>query len=802
MLDSGVEVANPVGTNRGSLMRKHVLAAALASAMPIAPLAAQDALIPVAADTQEGTITLTLPAPDTEGIAARYLYVAQIETGVGSAATGVDRGAPLRTGILRFRRTGGKVVAELENTKFVAPDGSEAQQASIANSFSNATMWVGDVEETGEDGSFSFDFSGFLTKDHFGFAAQLGEGYALQADYSVADPAKVKAFPENVEFSALLSFTSKQPDPSLRNVSPNGSDISLWVRHSLVALPSEPMPRRTDPYGFAFSTQTYDFSAPLGQSMLVQLAERHRLEKVDPDAARSPVKEPIVYYVDGAAPEPVRQALIDGVGWWAEAFDEAGFVDAFRVEVLPANVDPFDMRYNVVNWVNRATRGWSYGPSIVDPRTGEILKGSVMLGSLRVRQDILIFQALMGAGLTDTGDPNDPVPVALARIRQLGAHEVGHTLGLAHNFAASTQGRYSVMDYPAPRVELIDGQLSIADAYGVGVGEWDKFAIRYLYAARTDEEARAMVQEAQARGLRFGSDADTHGVNAANPLGGLWDDGMEPASELNRVLDVRAAALARFDMDAVPAGQDLASLRRAFVPIWLLHRYQTEAGAKLLGGAYTPIGLSGDDIAVMPVPAEQQEAALDALMRALSVEALTVPARLQPALSFGPRTNGDYSTTIEIMPTAGGSVFDPMRAAEIGAVAVLNNLLAPERLNRLDIQQASGVGGPDVDRVLSRLIGHANVSANGGAIGRRIATTIAMSLAKAAREGSLSRSIALQVEGRMAAWSRELSGSRARGAQGDWARGLGALLADREGLGEALENTAVLPEIPPGSPIG
>ncbi|MDX1703539.1 MAG: zinc-dependent metalloprotease [Altererythrobacter ishigakiensis] len=782
-------------------MRKLILSALLATAMPLCPLSAQETLVPVAADTEDGTITLTMPAPDEDGVAGRYLYVAQIETGVGSAATGVDRGAPLRTGILRFRRVGKKVVAELENTKFIAPNGSQAQQDSIANSFSNATMWVGDIKDTSDDGSFSFDFAPFLAKDHFGFAEQLGEGYALQGEYSLADPARVKAFPENVEFSALLSFTSKKPNPSLRNVSPNGSDISLWVRHSLVDLPDDQMPRRTDPYGFAFTTPTYDFSAPLGQSMLVQLAERHRLEKVDPDAERSPVKEPIVYYVDGAAPEPVRQALIDGVGWWAEAFEDAGFIDAFRVEVLPADVDPFDMRYNVVNWVNRATRGWSYGPSIVDPRTGEILKGSVMLGSLRVRQDIMIFQALMGAGLTDTGDPNDPVPVALARIRQLGAHEVGHTLGLAHNFAASTQDRYSVMDYPAPRVELVDGKLSIANAYGVGVGEWDKFAIRYLYAAKTDEEARAMVQEAQARGLRFVSNADTDGTGAANPHGGLWDDGIDPVAELNRVLDVRKAALARFDIDAVPAGQDLASLRRAFVPIWLLHRYQTEASAKLLGGVYTPIGLSGDDVEVKPVPANQQTAALDSLMRALSVEALTVPQQLRPVLSYGPRTTSDYATAIEIMPTAGGSVFDPMRAAEIGAVSVLENLLAPERLNRLDIQQASGISAPDVDRVLSQLISHANTSAADSALGRRIATTIALSLAKVSRDNALSRALAMQVDGRLAAWAKELSGSRASGAAGDWARGLGSLLSDRQALDTAIRNKALLPDVPPGSPI-
>jgi len=783
-------------------MRKIILAAALAGAMPFAPLTAQDSLLPVVADSQEGSIELTLSAPDSEGIAGRYLYVAQIETGVGSAATGVDRGAPLRTGILRFRRVGKKIVAELENTKFIAPNGSAAQKESIANSFSNATMWVGDIATTNDDGSFRFDFSGFLAKDHFGFAKQLGEGYKLQDKYSLADPSKVKAFPENIEFSALLSFTSDKPDRSLQNVSPNGKDISLWVRHSLVELPDEPMPQRTDPYGFGFSTLTYDFSAPLGQSMLVRLAERHRLEKVDPEAEFSPVKEPIVFYVDGAAPEPVRQALIDGVGWWAEAFEEAGFIDAFRVEVLPDDVDPLDIRYNVVNWVNRATRGWSYGPSIVDPRTGEILKGSVMLGSLRVRQDILIFQALMGAGLTDTGDPNDPVPIALARIRQLGAHEVGHTLGLAHNFAASTQDRYSVMDYPAPRIELIDGQLSIANAYGVGVGAWDKFAIKYLYAAKTDEEARAMVQQAQAEGLRFASNPDTGGPEGAHPHGGLWDDGGDPVAELTRVLDVRSMALNRFSIDAIPEGQDLASLRRAFVPIWLLHRYQTEASAKVLGGVVTPIGLRGDAIAVEPVPAAEQEAALEVLMRALSVEELTVPERLQRALSFGPRTTSDYATAIEIMPTAGGAVFDPLRATEIGALQVLRSLLNAQRLNRLDIAEANGADGPTVDSVVTRLITHADALANQGPVGRRIATTIALRLAQSARDKDLSRAIALQLNGKLGVWATELSEYRLYGAYGDWARGLGAMLSDPQSLEAALKDKMLMPGIPPGSPIG
>ncbi|MBX7540749.1 zinc-dependent metalloprotease [Qipengyuania sphaerica] len=775
---------------------------ALATVLAASPAKAEDDLLDVNAAVEEGTITLTLPRPDAEGVAGRYLYVAQIETGVGSAATSVDRGAPLTTGIVRFRRMGKKIVAELENTRFYAPSGSQAQQDSVANSFPTATLWVGDIVETGRDGSISFDFSPFLAMDHFGFAKQLGEGYELNKDGSLADPARVKVFPENAEFSAMLSFKSKSAPAELRNVSPDGGTIALWVRHSLVKLPSDPMEPRVDPYNFTFSTHRYDFSAPLGRSMLRKLAERHRLEKVDPSAARSPVKEPIVYYVDGAAPEPVRQALIDGVGWWAEAFDEAGFVDAFRVDVLPPDIDPLDMRYNVVNWVNRATRGWSYGPSIIDPRTGEILKGSVMLGSLRVRQDILIFQALVGAGLTDTGDPDDPVPAALARIRQLGAHEVGHTLGLAHNFAASSQGRYSVMDYPAPRVELVDGRPSIRDAYGVGVGEWDKFAIRYLYAASDEAEARAMVQEAQARGLRFVGDSDARGTDAANPEGSLWDDFADPVTELARVMSVRKAALARFDVGAIPQGQDLASLRRAFVPIWLLHRYQIEAAAKALGGMITPNALRGDTMPVETVPADAQQAALEALLGALSVDALTVPARLQPLLSYGPATDYDYSTTIEVMPLAGGPVFDSLRATEIGAVHVLDSLLDPQRLNRLEMQHASNSSVPSAHDVAMRLIARADGLAAEGAVGRRIATTIALDLAKTAREGGLSRSIAFQIDGQLSRWAERLSRSSGGSEEADWRRGLGSLLSDNDRLTAALASEQLLPAVPPGMPIG
>jgi len=265
---------------------------------------------------------------------------------------------------------------------------------------------------------------------------------------------------------------------------------------------------------------------------------------------------------------------------------------------------------------------------------------------------------------------------------------------------------------------------------------------------------------------------------------------------------LRKAALAKFDAGAVPAGQDLASLRRAFVPVWLLHRYQVEAAARALGGQVTPNALAGDAMATSVVPAAQQNAALDALMGALSVDALTVPARLQPLLSYGEGDDGDYQTEIEVMPTAGGPVFDTLRATEIGAVEVLDNLLEPQRLNRLEMQHASDAAIPSAGAVTARLIAHADAVAGQGAVGRRIATTIALDLARTAKQKGLGRSIGLALDGQLLAWAKRLSASAATGEDGDWRRGLGSMLADREALSAALADRNLLPSVPPGMPIG
>ena len=782
------------------------LAFVLASpALAAAPGAAETEhpLLNVKPEAEAGKIILTLPKPDAEGVSARYIYLTQLETGLGSAPIGLDKAAPGGSRILVFRRIGKKVAAEIENPKFIASRGTPDEQRSVRDAFATSTIWMGDVVKTNTDGSYTVDLASFLARDDVDVPRAVKQGgggeFKLVPELSSADPGFVKIFPKNAEFAAKLTFRSDEPKDEVTNIIPDSRTFTLTLRHSLIALPEPGYVPRHDPYGYSIGNQQVDFSAPLGSAIVRDVATRFRLEKADPSAPRSPVRKPIVFYIDRGAPEPIRTALRDGVSWWNQAFDAAGFVDAFRVEILPEGADPLDVRYNVVNWVNRATRGWSYGSPINDPRTGEIIKGSVLLGSLRARQDLIIFQALVGAGLTGTGDPNDPITAMLARIRQLGAHEVGHAIGLQHNFAASTQGRYSVMDYPAPRVTLENGAPSLKDAYGVGLGPWDRWVIKWLYGARTDAEAAPLVAQARAQGLRFVADNDARPVSSGNPEGALWDDNADPVGELRRMMAVRRAALERFGRASIPGGESLANLRRAFVPIWLIDRYQVEAAAKSLGGVNFPYTLNGEGLTASVAPASAQWAALYGLLDTLTPAELTVPAQLLPLLSGAFGGNGDRQNDIEIIPTAGGPVFDPLKATEVGAAQTLNALLSPERLNRLESQHGAASGIPAPAQLFDLLLGRVMTEAT-NETGRRIATTSILALARVQRDATLSPTIALQLSGRLDRLASELE--RSRGPQQDWARGLAALLKDREALDKAVADPARLPRVPPGMPIG
>ncbi|HWE46412.1 MAG TPA: zinc-dependent metalloprotease [Caulobacteraceae bacterium] len=786
-----------------------------AYAKATAGLTRMDGLLPVFVDKAQGKIFLSLAAPDADGVLGRFIYLSGLKTGLGSAPLGLDRSQPGDDEIIVFRRIGKKVTAEFENQKFRAVGAPAAEQASAQNSFAYSTVWAGDVAGEGPDGRVLVDITSFITRDSVDIAGALtnaGEkGWKQSADLSIADPSAVKVFPENLEFEARETFQNDSPGAEVANIAPNAKSISFVVRQSLVKLP-EPgfVPRRFDPRTGAFATEIVDYGAKLGDPVVTEVAQRFRLEKINPGPAPSRVKKPIVFYVDRAAPEPIRSALVEGASWWAKAFTDAGYIDAYRVEVAPEGMDPLDVRYNFINWVDRATRGWSYGQGVVDPRTGEIIKGSVLLGSLRVRQDVMIFEALAGADKDNSGAQDDPVRVALMRIRQLGAHETGHGLGFGHNFAGSTQDRTSVMDYPPPRIRIDGGKLDFSDAYAVGIGKWDEFSVDWLYGYEPDDNAsRAKAQAEQDSGMRFITDADARPEGAAQPWASLWDDGPDPAAELTRMMSVRRIALDNFGLRALHPGEPVQDLRRKYVPVYLLHRYQVDAASKMLAGVAYVYSLNGDAHEAAPlVPASDQRRALDAMLATLSPAELDTPERLLPLLSAGYSGSDDRQFDIEVFATQGGPVFDPLVAADVAASMTLNAILAPDRLDRLADQHRRDPNEPGVEEVLDKLIGQvwAAPGANEGRLGevrRRIETRTLVSLAEAERASGTSREVASIIDQKVSSLMQRLKDDKsADPAERAHRQYLARLLTDRHELERVLAQPTHTATIPPGMPIG
>jgi hypothetical protein len=667
----------------------------------------RDGFLPVYWEAATGKLWMEVPRAGTE-----LIYVVSLPAGLGSNDIGLDRGQLGGERIVRFDRVGPRVLMVQPNLDYRATTENPAELRAVEQSFAQSVLW-GFTVAAEEGGRVLVDATDFVLRDAHGVIPSLRRArqgdYKLDATRSALYLPNTKGFPRNTEIEATLTFTGDNPGSYVRDVTPTPEAITVRQRHSFVALPPPGYePRRSDPRAGFFGIDYFDYATPVGEDVIQRFVSRHRLEKRDPSAAMSEPVEPIVYYVDAGAPEPIRGALLDGARWWNQAFEAAGYRDAFRVEVMPDSVDPMDARFNVIQWVHRSTRGWSYGSTVTDPRTGEIIKGHVSLGSLRVRQDYLLAEGLLAPYGDGTTVPPEMERMALARIRQLSAHEVGHTLGIAHNYVSSTENRASVMDYPHPLVRLRpDGTIDLSEAYTQEIGDWDKLAITWGYAdfpAGTDERAALdeILTRGRARGLTFLTDQDARSPGSVHPQAHLWDNGADAAAELRRVLAVRRAALDRFGLAAIRNGRPVATLEEVLVPLYLHHRYQTEAAAKVLGGQEYTFALRGDEQAPpRPVRGDVQRAALDALLTTLDPAQLALP---QTVLGLIPPRPFTYGAHREMFDRYTGMTFDAVSPAVTAADITVSLLLNPQRAARLVEQSALDRSLPGLEWTLNRLI--------------------------------------------------------------------------------------------------
>lgn len=640
-----------------------------------------------------------------------FLYVYSLSSGIGSNDIGLDRGQLGNEQVVYFKKAGNKIMLVQPNLKYRAITENALEKKSVEQAFAKSILFGFPIVEENK-GTYLLDITDFLLQDAHGVSNRLKRtkqgSYSLDTTKSAMALERTKAFPKNIEFDVTLTFKGNPTGGYIRSVAPNPSLITVAQHHSFIALPDDNYEKRVfDPRSGSYPFSYYDYATPVESPILKQFITRHRLEKKNPDEAISEAVKPIVYYLDNGTPEPVRSALLEGGRWWNQAFEAIGYKDAFQLIMLPDDADPLDVRYNVIQWVHRSTRGWSYGSSITDPRTGEIIKGHVSLGSLRIRQDFLIAQALMNKPFAERDDNYQPMlDMAIARIRQLSAHEIGHTLGFAHNYAASTTNKASVMDYPHPQFSLVDGKINFTNAYESGIGEWDKVTVAYSYQDFTKENEKdglnAILDKAKSDGLRYITDQDARPHGSAHVLAHLWDNGASVSKELDEMLKIRKKAIADFSADNIQDGTPYSVLEDIFVPLYFFHRYQTEGVAKLIGGLEYNYAVKGDGQQTVSIADKNlQKNALTSVLRTLNAAEIAIP---KDKLSlFPPRAFGTPRTRESINGKTGVS-FDAFSAVETASDMILGFLLHPERASRLIQQKAIDPSNLGLEEVISELV--------------------------------------------------------------------------------------------------
>jgi hypothetical protein len=660
-------------------------------------------------DESTGKIWLQIDKLDQE-----ILYQTSLPAGLGSNDVGLDRGVMGTTSVVKFNRVGNKVLMIEPNYSYRALSNDLAEKRAVEQSFAQSTLW-GFVIAAEGSGSVLVDATDFIIRDVLKVSNKLRAlkqgSYNLDASRSAMYQPRTKNFPLNTEFEATLTFSNSdgQTGGFVNSVTPSSEAITLRVHHTFAQLPDNNFQTRTYDARSPYITNSYfDYSSPVNEPIQKNMILRHRLEKKDPSAAKSEAIKPIIYYLDNGTPEPIRSALMEGASWWNQAFEAAGFINAFQVKILPEDADPMDLRYNMIHWVHRSTRGWSYGAAVVDPRTGEIIKGNVSLGSLRVRQDYLIAQGLLAPFENDALPKDDKMlKMALQRLKQLSAHEIGHTIGLMHNYISSAQNRASVMDYPPPMVTLNGkNEIDLSDAYTNEIGDWDKVSIQYGYTQfpeGTDEEKalNKILVDAAKSGLTFISDRDARDPAGLHPTAHLWDNGNNPVKELEKVMKVRSVALSNFGLNSIPKGTPMAMLEDVLVPIYLFHRYQVEAVSKVIGGMNYSYAVKGDgQITTLALSKSEQLEALKALTACMEPQALVIPESIVKLIP--PRPAG-FDYTRELFNRRTGLLFDPLAAAETAADMPLSFIFNAKRLNRM-VQFQVANNGLGIDEMINYLI--------------------------------------------------------------------------------------------------
>ena len=674
--------------------------------LDLGKLSKKDGFVTFYLDEEKGKIYLEIDKLDHE-----FLYVSSLTAGVGSNDLGLDRGQLGDTRIVEFRRSGNKVLLVHKNYDYRAYSDNPYEVKSIQDAFAESVLWGFEISQKNGD-KLIVDATSFYMQDTHGVADRLNQrrqgSYKADASRSALYFPMTKNFPKNTEVEAIITLTGNATGALIRSVTPSPDAVTVRQRHSFIELPDDQYePREFDPRAGFFSISYMDFTTPISEPIVKRFISRHRLEKKDPTAAVSEAVEPIVYYLDRGTPEPVASALIEGGNWWNQAFEAAGFKNAFRVELAPEGMDLMDVRYNVIQWVHRSTRGWSYGSSVRDPRTGEIIKGHVSLGSLRVRQDYLIAQGLLQP--FEDGKPADPkmLEMALARLRQLSAHEIGHTIGLAHSYATSAVGRVSVMDYPYPLItQNAQGELDLSNAYDDKIGAWDMWAITYGYGypsqGQTEETfLNNTLEKTYAEGYEFITDSDSRDPSGAHPRSHLWDNGESAPKELMRMLSIRSNKLKTFGLNAIPDGTPEALLEEVLVPLYLMHRYQVEATSKLIGGLDYTYKVKGDNQKRHQwITKDAQMEALNALLYTISPDQLEIPGDI---LSLIPPRPYGYGKTRETFVSRTGPVFDPIAPAESVVDLTFSFLFESGRANRIYLQGLQSTNLPGFSQVLDQI---------------------------------------------------------------------------------------------------